>query len=64
MLGGASGRALVLDAGQYFRENLLTAERKQLPPIAGEPMCAVPVPGTINVVLVTAEGDRRFAQLV
>jgi hypothetical protein len=64
LLGGASGHALVLDGGSYFREELGTGQRTPLGPAEGAPVCAVPVPGTCNVVLITSEDSRHFAQLI
>jgi hypothetical protein len=64
LLGGASGHALVLDSGSYFREELGTGQRTPLGSAEGAPVCAVPVPGTCNVVLITSHESRYFAQLI
>ena len=64
LIGGASGHALVLDDGCYLREDLGSGERTRLGSIEGTPVCAVPVPGTCNVVLITSHESRYFAQLV
>ena len=64
LVGGASGHALVLDAGSYFREELGSGQRSPLGSIEGTPVCAVPVPGTCNVVLITSHDSRYFAQLI
>jgi hypothetical protein len=64
LLGGASGHALVLDGGSYFREELGCGQRTPLGSAEGAPVCAVPVPGTCNVVLVTSQDSRYFAQLI
>jgi hypothetical protein len=64
LVGGAAGHALVLDGGSYFREELGSGQRKLLGPAEGAPVCAVPVPGTCNVVLITSQDSRHFAQLI
>jgi hypothetical protein len=64
LLGGAHGQALVLLGNQYFREHLGTGERVELCAAVGAAVGAVPVPGTVNVVLVTSEAERQFAQLL
>jgi hypothetical protein len=64
LLGGAAGRALVQHENYYFREHLGSGERVELSAAVGAAVCAVPVPGTVNVLLVTTEGDRQFAQLL
>jgi hypothetical protein len=64
LVGGATGYALVLDAGSYFREELGSGRRSLLGSAEGAPVCAVPVPGTRNVVLITSQNSRYFAQLI
>jgi hypothetical protein len=64
LLGGAQGWALVLAGSRYFREDLATAERVELCGAVGAPVCAVPIPGTVNVLLVTSEAERQFAQVL
>lgn len=64
LVGGASGHALVLDGGSYFREDLGSGQRNMLGSAEGAPVCAVPVPGTCNVVLITSHDSRYFAQLI
>jgi hypothetical protein len=63
LVGGAAGHALVLDGGSYFREDLGSGQRSLLGPAEGAAVCAVPVPGTCNVVLISSHGSRYFAQL-
>lgn len=64
LVGGAAGHALVLDGGRYVREELESGQRSLLGPVEGAPVCAVPVPGTCNVVLITSHESRYFAQLI
>lgn len=64
LVGGAAAHALVLDGGQYFREDLGTGQRSLLGPVEGAAVCAVPVPGTYNVMLITSHASRHFAQLI
>ena len=64
LLGGAAGHALVLEGGSYFREDLGSGERTWVGTAQDTAVCAVPVPGTRNVVLVTQRDERFFAQVV
>jgi hypothetical protein len=64
LLGGAAGHALVLDGGSYFREELGSGRRSLLGSADSAPICAVPVPGTCNVVLITSNDSGYSAQLI
>jgi hypothetical protein len=64
LLGGWWRWATVVDGGVYWREDLATGERQRIAPVDCEPQLAVGVPWTRNVVVVLAEGDRRWVALV
>jgi hypothetical protein len=64
LVGGGAGHALVLEGGCYFREELGSGQRDLLGSSEGMPVCAVPLPGTCNVVLITSHESRYFAQLM
>ena len=64
LLGGSHGVATVLEHGELHRERLTTGARTPLGSCAGNVLFALPLPGTVNVLVVTEVAKRRFAELV
>lgn len=64
LLGGWFGHATVAEDGALWREELATGARRNLAPLTGVPLCAVPLPWTRNVVVVVERDGARIAQLV
>jgi hypothetical protein len=64
LLGGWCRKATVAERGYLWREDLVTGDRRMLEEVEGEILCAVGLPGTANVVVVTEDGERLYAQLV
>jgi hypothetical protein len=64
LLAGAFGQATLVEDRSYFREDLDTGSRRRLAPVTGSVVCAATLPGSVNIVAVTADEGRYYAQLV